>query len=71
MSLFKKLFKDEGGQTTIEYVLIIGVIVAGALLAAWLFIPAFKDGVKELAASIKSALSKGASNIGNTGNVGN
>jgi Flp pilus assembly pilin Flp len=69
MRFLKKLYKDEGGQTTMEYVLIIGVIVAGALLAAWLFIPAFKSGVQELANAIKDALTKGAGNIKKTGDV--
>lgn len=63
MSVIRKLLRDEKGQTTIEYVLIIGVIVAAALAAAWLFVPAFKEGVTQLAASIKSALSRGASSI--------
>jgi len=53
------LVSDESGQTATEYMLIIGVIVAAILAAAYLFVPKFKEGVETLGDNIKKTLSEG------------
>lgn len=57
--MLKRLFGDERGQTTSEYMLIIGVIVAALLAAAYLFIPEFQSGVQDLGGNVKSTLGEG------------
>ena len=59
MKNLSRLLKDQRGQTTTEYMLIIGVIVAAILAAAYIFVPQFKDGVKQLGENIKKTLSEG------------
>lgn len=59
MRFWKQLRDDERGQTTTEYMLIIGVIVAAILAAAYVFIDPFKEGVNNMAKNIKDTLSQG------------
>jgi Flp pilus assembly pilin Flp len=59
MRFWRRLLKDERGQTTTEYMLIIGVIVAAILAAAYVFIDPFKEGVNTMAKNIKDTLSQG------------
>ena len=61
MAFLRKLFRDIRGQGTTEYMLIIGVIVAALLAAAYLFIPEFQSGVEDLGGNIKDTLGKGFS----------
>jgi Flp pilus assembly pilin Flp len=59
MQLLRRLAGDQRGQTTTEYMLIIGVIVAAILAAAYVFIDPFKEGVQTMAKNIKDTLSQG------------
>ncbi|NCC24998.1 MAG: class III signal peptide-containing protein [Deltaproteobacteria bacterium] len=59
MGVLEKLWKDERGQGTTEYMLIIGVIVLAILFAAYKFIPIFQEGVISLANRVKDVLSAG------------
>jgi Flp pilus assembly pilin Flp len=53
------LLKDEEGQSTVEYMLLISVIVIAIVAAAYVFIDPFRQGVLDLAKDIKKILSDG------------
>jgi Flp pilus assembly pilin Flp len=53
------LLKDDEGQSTVEYMLLISVIVIAIVAAAYVFIDPFKQGVLDLAKDIKKILSDG------------
>jgi Flp pilus assembly pilin Flp len=53
------LLKDEEGQSTVEYMLLISVIVIAIVAAAYVFIEPFKQGVQDLARDVKKILSDG------------
>ena len=53
------LIKEESGQSTVEYMLLISVIVIAIVAAAYVFIDPFKQGVQDLAEDIKKILSDG------------
>jgi Flp pilus assembly pilin Flp len=53
------LIRDEEGQSTVEYMLLISVIVIAIVAAAYVFIEPFKEGVLDLAKDIKKILSDG------------
>jgi len=57
--MIKELLKDEGGQSTVEYMLLISVIVIAMVAAAYVFVPVFKQGVEDLAGDVKMILSDG------------
>jgi Flp pilus assembly pilin Flp len=57
--MIKELLKDEAGQSTVEYMLLISVIVIAIVAAAYVFIEPFKQGVLDLAKDIKKILSDG------------
>ena len=57
--MIKELLKDEAGQSTVEYMLLISVIVIAIVAAAYVFIEPFRDGVLDLAKDIKKILSDG------------
>ena len=59
MNLIKSLLKDEEGQSTVEYMLLISVIVIAIVAAAYVFIEPFKQGVLDLANDVKKILSDG------------
>jgi len=59
MNLIKSLLKDEEGQSTVEYMLLISVIVIAIVAAAYVFIEPFKQGVQDLANDVKRILSDG------------
>ncbi len=65
MVFVKRLLRDQRGQTTTEYMVIIGVIVAALLAAAYLFIPEFKSGVQDLGKNVKGTLGEGFKGGGN------
>ena len=48
-----------GGQSTVEYMLLISVIVIAIVAAAYIFVPTFQEGVDNLALDIKDILSSG------------
>lgn len=56
---------DEGGQSTVEYLLLISVIVIAVVAAAYVFVPTFQSGVTSLAQDVQSMLDSGK--IGKTG----
>jgi uncharacterized protein (UPF0333 family) len=53
------LIHDEEGQSTVEYMLLISVIVIAVVAAAYVFIKPFQDGVKDLGNDVKKILSDG------------
>jgi Flp pilus assembly pilin Flp len=57
--MIKDLLRDEEGQSTVEYMLLISVIVIAIVAAAYVFIDPFKQGVLDLAKDIKKILSDG------------
>lgn len=57
--MLSELIHEEGGQSTVEYMLLISVIVIALVAAAYVFVPVFKDGVRDLAADVKQILSTG------------
>ena len=57
--MISELLKDEEGQSTVEYMLLISVIVIAIVAAAYVFIDPFKQGVQDLAEDIKKILSDG------------
>ena len=57
--MIKELLRDEEGQSTVEYMLLISVIVIAIVAAAYVFIEPFKQGVLDLAKDIKKILSEG------------
>jgi|688.fasta_scaffold75274_6 hypothetical protein len=59
MKILSSLLKDEEGQSTVEYMLLISVIVIAIVAAAYVFIEPFKQGVLDLANDVKKILSDG------------
>ena len=57
--MLRDLIRDEEGQSTVEYMLLISVIVIAIVAAAYVFIEPFKQGVQDLAKDIKKILSDG------------
>lgn len=57
--MIKELLEDERGQSTVEYMLLISVIVIAMVAAAYAFVPVFKQGVEDLAGDVKKILSDG------------
>jgi Flp pilus assembly pilin Flp len=57
--MIKELLRDEEGQSTVEYMLLISVIVIAIVAAAYVFIDPFKQGVTDLANDVKKILSDG------------
>ena len=56
-SMIRNLLVEEEGQSTVEYMLLISVIVIAIVAAAYVFIQPFKDGVLNLANDVKRILS--------------
>ncbi len=63
--MFSQLIHDEEGQSTVEYMLLISVIVIALVAAAYVFVPAFERGVQDLGNDVRKILSTGK--IGKTG----
>ncbi len=59
MEILSSLLRDEEGQSTVEYMLLISVIVIAIVAAAYVFIEPFKQGVQNLAEDVKKILSDG------------
>jgi Flp pilus assembly pilin Flp len=57
--MFTELVREEGGQSTVEYMLLISVIVIAIVAAAYVFIDPFRAGVQDLAMDVKKILSTG------------
>lgn len=52
MDRLRALWRDEKGQTTSEYMLVIALIVCQVVLAYYLLAPALRDGMNNLARRI-------------------
>jgi Flp pilus assembly pilin Flp len=65
MTSLTRFIADESGQSTVEYMLLISVIVIAIVAAAYIFIPTFQQGVLALAEDVKSILDTGK--IGSVG----
>ncbi len=63
--MIRDLILEEDGQSTVEYMLLISVIVIALVAAAYVFVPVFEAGVKDLANDVRKILSTGK--IGRTG----
>lgn len=57
--MINDLLREEEGQSTVEYMLLISVIVIAIVAAAYVFIDPFKQGVQNLAEDVKKILSDG------------
>ena len=57
--MIRDLIHDEEGQSTVEYMLLISVIVIAMVAAAYVFVPTFQEGVRDLAQDVKRILSTG------------
>ena len=57
--MISQLIREEEGQSTVEYMLLISVIVIAIVAAAYVFVPAFEAGVNDLANDVKKILSDG------------
>ncbi len=51
--------RSQKGQTSTEYMLIVGVIVLGLLVAAQAFLPEFTEAVSIIGEGVKSCVSGG------------
>ena len=51
--------RRRGGQSTVEYMLLISVIVIAIVAATYIFVPTFQEGVDNLTLDIKDILSTG------------
>lgn len=49
----------ESGQTATEYMLLVSVVVIAVVAAAYVFMPAFKDGVMKLSEDVSTILDCG------------
>lgn len=65
MRALTQFVREESGQATVEYMLLISVIVIAIVAAAYVFIKPFQQGVEKLAADVSSILDSGK--IGSTG----
>jgi Flp pilus assembly pilin Flp len=63
--MFNALVREEEGQSTVEYMMLISVIVIALVAAAYAFVPVFQQGVQDLANDVKGILSNGR--IGSVG----
>jgi len=59
MTALTRFLSDESGQSTVEYMLLISVIVIAIVCCAYIFIPTFQEGVLLLAEDVKSILDTG------------
>ncbi len=55
----QRFFQEEEGQSTVEYMLLISVVVIAIVAAAYVFLDPFKSGVEDLATDIQDGLSSG------------
>lgn len=60
-----RFLEEEEGQSTVEYMLLISVIIIAVVAAAYIFMPSFQQGVQALAKDASSILDSGK--IGKTG----
>jgi len=51
--------RNRSGQSTVEYMMLVSVIVIAIVAAAYVFIPTFQGGVQALATDVSSTLGTG------------
>jgi Flp pilus assembly pilin Flp len=61
----QRFFQEEEGQSTVEYMLLISVVVIAIVAAAYVFVPKFSDGTGKLADGVAESLESGK--IGDVG----
>jgi Flp pilus assembly pilin Flp len=61
MKLRSRFGQSRSGQSTVEYMLLISVVVIAIVAAAYVFLDPFQSGVSELGNEVSNAL--------NTGNI--
>jgi uncharacterized protein (UPF0333 family) len=57
--VFQMKLKSRSGQSTVEYMLLISVVVIAIVAAAYVFLDPFKSGVEELGNEVSTTLSTG------------
>ena len=60
--MLKNFIRDEQGQTATEYMLVISVVVIATVAAAFQFVPAFQEGVLDVADDVRTSLDIGCIN---------
>ena len=55
----QRFFKEEEGQSTVEYMLFISVVVIAIVAAAYVFLEPFQSGVSELGSDVQGGLNSG------------
>ena len=58
-NLLQQFIQEEEGQSTVEYMLLISVVVIAIVAAAYVFLDPFKAGVENLAEDIEDCLASG------------
>jgi Flp pilus assembly pilin Flp len=58
-NLLQQFIQEEEGQSTVEYMLLISVVVIAIVAAAYVFLDPFKAGVENLAEDIEGGLNSG------------
>ncbi len=51
--------RKRSGQSTVEYMMLISVVVIAIVAAAYVFIPYFQEGTEEAGGVVKDALGSG------------
>ena len=64
-NLLQRFVQEEEGQSTVEYMLLISVVVIAIVAAAYVFLPFFQEGTEDLGGDVKSSL--GGGKIGDVG----
>jgi Flp pilus assembly pilin Flp len=59
MQFLNNLFRDQGGQTATEYMVLLASVVAVILAAAWKFTPLFEKGVTGMGKNVQKNLTDG------------
>ena len=63
------MIRGRHGQSTVEYMMLISVIVIAIVAASYVFVPIFKGGVEDLAGDVEFSISTGHT-VGNRGGGG-
>jgi len=59
ITMLQNFVREEEGQSTVEYMLLISVIVIAIVAAAYVFLEPFQKGVEALAKDVSSILDSG------------
>lgn len=59
ITMLNNFVREEEGQSTVEYMLLISVIVIAIVAAAYVFLEPFQKGVEALAQDVSSILDSG------------